>query len=79
MLSLAWLLWVAVVVVVEVCVSVLCSHEHEGEGAEVCILASLQNSGVQGGCTIVFSVVLSAEATHSVGWCLGWVLLQSAM
>jgi hypothetical protein len=41
MLSLAWLVWVDAVVV-EVCasVSVLASHEHEG--ADMCILASLQ-------------------------------------
>ena len=42
MLPLAWLVWVAVVVVVELCVSVLFSHEQEGEDAEMCILASLQ-------------------------------------
>ena len=40
MLSLAWLVGVAVVV--ELCVSMLGWHEHEG--AQMCILASLQYS-----------------------------------
>ena len=62
MLSLAWLVWVAVVV--ELCVSMVGWHEHEG--AQMCILASLQYLGVQGECTIGFSVVLLAQNRANV-------------
>ena len=54
MLSLAWLIGVAMVV--ELCVSMVGSHDHES--SEMCILASLQKSGVQGEYRIGFSVVL---------------------
>ena len=54
MLSLAWLVGVAVVV--GLCVSMVGSHDHES--FVMCILASFQESGVQGECIIGFSVVL---------------------
>ena len=57
MLSLAWLVGVAVVV--ELCVSMVGSHDHES--SEMCILASLQKSGAQGEYRIGFSVVLLAQ------------------
>ena len=51
------MVWVAVVV--ELCVSMLGWHEHEGAG--MCILALLQSLGVQGECIIGFNEVLVAQ------------------